>query len=132
MHKSTLALVFVAFIFSAVPVAQAAEMSSSSSSQKIVLETGNPAPVGELRQMLGMSEEEFQAEIAAGKTPMRIAEEHGMPQKTYLRRVKGARTVQTVEVNKKMPTKTVLAKKKVKVVKASVAPASHKITLKKK
>jgi hypothetical protein len=74
-------------------------------------ETLSVQPIGSLTQLLGISEEQYQEELASGKTPMQIAEEHGMSNKVYLARTKKKTTVVKQIAEKKPAVKKVVTKK---------------------
>jgi hypothetical protein len=80
--------------------------------------------VGQLTQMLGMTDTEYQAEIDAGKTPLQIAEEHGMRKEVYLKKVSGG-------TQKKARAKIERISKTKKVVKKPIKKVVKKVLQKK-
>ena len=86
-------------------------------------ETPTLPAIGQLSQMLGISNEEIQAELAAGKTQLQIAEEHGMRKAVYLKRVGGIHS--KITTKSRTTRSRVAVKKPVKKVTAKITKAKQ-------
>ncbi len=87
-------------------------------------QTVDVPPIGGLSQLLGISQAEVEAELAAGKTELQIALEHGMRKDVFLKQTAKAKApVATSSKNKAKPSvvKKQPAKAKVVATKKSVS-----------
>ncbi len=83
-------------------------------------DTSTPPAIGELSQLLGISNDDIKAELAAGKTALQIAVEHGMRKEVYLKRVGAAKSV--VKTAAKKVVKKASAKPVKKVPPKTIKP----------
>jgi len=113
MRKSFFALILIFFLLLSTTTAHAA----SNAVPLVQL-----SAIGRLSLAIGLSEDEIQAELAAGKTLKQIAEANGMPDSMFNKRIVNAdfsHSISTVTVHKKI-TKQVVKKTPKKIAKKPV------------